>query len=684
MAIKLSVLAEDLNSSVSELKSLLKKYDFDWDDDNETVDSDIAELLEQELGTNKSSVDEVVDKVESNIEREIVKSQRKKVAGKGSGNSFRSSSMEVKTDFLEMNESMSVKELSEKTGINAAKLIGELMKNGIIANINQQLDYETVALILTDFGIVVKRLAQSSSSQELMSQDITQIIGDDDSDDLSERPPIITIMGHVDHGKTKLLDTIRNTDVVSGESGGITQHIAAYQIEHNGRKITFLDTPGHEAFTEMRSRGARLTDIAILVVSATEGVKPTTLEAINHSKEAGVPIIVAINKMDLPNANPDRVKSELAEHELIPEDWGGDVPMVPISALNGQGVPDLLDTIILLSDVNQYKANPNRPAVATVVETHVEPGLGPVATIVVNTGTLKNGQSFVVGDAYGKVKTLLDDKGKKLAKLPPAGCALLAGLSKTPHAGDILQITSSDKEARLKSEEIAMVRKNEQLSGANNLLEIVSKIKSGSLKVLKLIVKTDTKGSYDAINQSLAKIKHDEVTTKIIHHGVGTVTQSDIAMASASGAIVIGFHIDVDGNVQKIAEQKGVEVRNYKIIYELIDDITKFLSGMLEPEEIRIDLGLADVRQIFFTKRKEMIVGLKLTNGLFKKSAKIEVLKDDEVIGEGQLLGLQKGTEPVTEIKSPNECGIKFKGNVTLEEGMQLRAYEIEIRERSL
>jgi len=684
MAIKLSVLAEDLNSSVSELKSLLKKYDFDWDDDNETVDSDIAELLEQELGTNKSSVDEVVDKVESNIEREIVKSQRKKVAGKGSGNSSRSSSMEVKTDFLEMNESMSVKELSEKTGINAAKLIGELMKNGIIANINQQLDYETVALILTDFGIVVKRLAQSSSSQELMSQDITQIIGDDDSDDLSERPPIITIMGHVDHGKTKLLDTIRNTDVVSGESGGITQHIAAYQIEHNGRKITFLDTPGHEAFTEMRSRGARLTDIAILVVSATEGVKPTTLEAINHSKEAGVPIIVAINKMDLPNANPDRVKSELAEHELIPEDWGGDVPMVPISALNGQGVPDLLDTIILLSDVNQYKANPNRPAVATVVETHVEPGLGPVATIVVNTGTLKNGQSFVVGDAYGKVKTLLDDKGKKLAKLPPAGCALLAGLSKTPHAGDILQITSSDKEARLKSEEIAMVRKNEQLSGANNLLEIVSKIKSGSLKVLKLIVKTDTKGSYDAINQSLAKIKHDEVTTKIIHHGVGTVTQSDIAMASASGAIVIGFHIDVDGNVQKIAEQKGVEVRNYKIIYELIDDITKFLSGMLEPEEIRIDLGLADVRQIFFTKRKEMIVGLKLTNGLFKKSAKIEVLKDDEVIGEGQLLGLQKGTEPVTEIKSPNECGIKFKGNVTLEEGMQLRAYEIEIRERSL
>ena len=472
--------------------------------------------------------------------------------------------------------------------------------------------------------------------------------------------------------------------MVSGESGGITQHIAAYQIEHNGRKITFLDTPGHEAFTEMRSRGARLTDIAILVVAATEGVKPTTLEAINHSKEAGVPIIVAINKMDLPNANPDKVKSELAEHELIPEDWGGDVPMVPISALNGQGVPDLLDTILLLSDVNQYRANPNRAAVATVVETHVEPGLGPVATIVVNTGTLKTGQSFVVGDAYGKVKSLLDDKGKKLAKLPPAGCALLAGLSKTPHAGDILQITSGDREARLKSEEIAMVRKNEQLSGANNLLEIVSKIKSGTLKVLKLIVKTDTKGSYDAINQSLAKLKHDEVTTKIIHYGVGAVSQSDVAMASASGAIVIGFHTDVDSNVQKIAEQKGVEIRNYKIIYELIDDITQFLSGMLEPEEIRIDLGLAEVRQIFFTKRKEMIVGLKITNGLLKKSAKIEVLQDEEVIGEGQLIGLQKGSDPVDEIKAPNECGIKFKGNITLEEGMQLRAYEIEIRERTL
>jgi len=684
MAIKLSVLAEDLNSSVSELKSLLKKYDFDWNIEDESVDEDIAELLEQELGTNKTSLDEVVDKVESNIEREIVKSQRKKVAGKGSSGSSNNASSLVKTDFLEMNESISVKELSEKTGVNPAKLIGELMKNGIIANINQQLDYETVALIMSEFGIVVKKLAQSSTSQELMSQDISQIIGDEESEDLQERPPIITIMGHVDHGKTKLLDTIRNTDVVSGESGGITQHIAAYQIEHNGKKITFLDTPGHEAFTEMRSRGAKLTDIAILVVAATEGVKPTTIEAINHAKEAGVPIIVAINKMDLPNANPDKVKSELSEYELIPEDWGGNTPMVPLSALNGQGVSDLLDTILLLSEINSYKANPSRPAIATVVETHVEPGLGPVATIVVNTGTLQAGQPFVVGDAYGKVKSLLDDKGARLEKLPPSGAALLAGLSKTPHAGDILQITASDKEARLKSEEIAAVRKNEQLAGSNNLLEIVSKIKSGSLKLLKLIVKTDTKGSYDAINQSLAKIKHDEVTTKIIHHGVGAVSQSDIAMAAASGAIVIGFHTEIDGNVQKIAEQKGVEVRNYKIIYELIDDITKFLSGMLEPEEIRVDLGLADVRQIFFTKRKEMIVGLKITNGLLKKSAKIEVLKDEEVIGEGQLLGLQKGTDPVDEIKAPNECGIKFKGNIALEEGMQLRAYEIEIRERSL
>jgi translation initiation factor IF-2 len=684
MAIKLSVLAEDLNSSVSELKKMLKQYDFAWNVEDESVDPDIAELLEQELGTNKSSVDEVVDKVEINLEREIVKSQRKQVAGKSNVTNSNKQSATLKTDFLEMADSISVKELSEKTGINAAKLIGELMKNGIISNINQQLDYETVALIMSEFGIVVKRLAQTSSTSELLSQDISQIMGEDDTEDLESRPPIITIMGHVDHGKTKLLDTIRNANVVASESGGITQHIAAYQIKHKEKKITFLDTPGHEAFTEMRSRGAKLTDIAILVVSAAEGVKPTTIEAINHAKEAKVPLIVAINKMDLDTANPDKVKSELAEYEVLPEDWGGEVPMVPISALTGMGVEDLLDTIVLLSDVNQYKANPKRPPVCTVVETHVAPGLGPVATIVVNAGTLELGQPFVVGDAYGKVKSLLDDKGNKLNSLPPSGAALLAGLSKTPHAGDVLQVTNSDKEARLRAEEIAMHRKNEFLNGANNLLEIVSRIKSGSLKVLKLIVKTDTKGSFDAISQSLAKIKHDEVTTKIIHYGVGAVTQSDIAMATASGAIVISFHTETDPNVQKIAEQRGVEVRNYKIIYELIDDITQFLSGMLEPEEVRIDLGKAEVRQIFFTKRKEMIVGLKITNGLLKKSAKIEVVKDDEVIGVGQLLGLQKGTESVTEIKAPNECGIKFKGNIALEEGMKLQAYEIEIRQRSL
>lgn len=684
MVVLLSDLAEDLNSSVSELQSMLKKYDLDWNPDSDSIDDDVAELLEGELGTKKSTVEALVEKVEEGLEREIVKTQRKQVAGKTNQKNSDEDNEEFKTNQLEIAETISVKELSEKTGINAAKLIGELMRNGILANINQKLDYDTVALILSEFDIIVKKVASSSSFADLMSQDISQILAGDEPEDLKSRPPIITIMGHVDHGKTKLLDTIRSTNVVASESGGITQHIAAYQVEHNKSKITFLDTPGHEAFTEMRSRGARLTDIAILVVAATEGVKPTTIEAINHAKDAGVPIIVAINKMDLPNANPDKVKSELAEYELIPEDWGGETMMVPVSALTGDGVDQLLDTILLLSQVNDYKANPTRPAVATVVETHVAPGLGPVATVVVNAGTLKIGQTFVVGDAYGRVKSLTSDSGKKLLKLPPSAPALLAGLSKTPFAGDILQVCMSEKTARLKADNIAHVRKNESLTSASNLSEIVSRIKSGDLKVLKLILKTDTKGSYDAISQSLAKIQHAEVTAKIIHHGVGTITQTDIAMAAASGALVLGFHTSMDSNVQRIAEQRNVEVRHYKIIYELIDDITRFLSGMLEPEEVRTDLGKAEVRAIFFTKRKEMIVGLKITNGMLKKTAKLDVYKDDELVGEGRIITLKKAKDPVDEVKAPNECGIKFTGNLTLEEGMVLHAYEIEMRERTL
>ena len=552
------------------------------------------------------------------------------------------------------------------------------------SNINQSLDYETASLVLSEFDIKVNKVTGTGSTDELLSRDVDSLIGEEEKENLSERPPIITIMGHVDHGKTKLLDTIRNANVVAGEAGGITQHVAAYQISHNEKKITFIDTPGHEAFTEMRSRGAKLTDIAILVVAATEGVKPTTIEAINHAKDAGVPIIVAINKMDLPEANPEKVKTELLEYGLQAEDWGGKTVMVPISALKGDGIDKLLDMILLVAEMEVYTANPDRPAIATAVETHKEPGLGPVATIIVNTGTLKTGDVVVLGNSYGKVKAMMDDAGVRIEEALPSAPVLIAGLSSTPLAGDVLQVCKNEKEAKERANQIQSIRTGERLASKAPLLEIITKIAKGEMKVLKLIIKTDTKGSFDAIRGSLDKINHDEVMVNVIHHAVGPVTQSDIAMAAAGQAIIIAFHAATPTEVFKLAEQKSVEIRSYKIIYKLIEDITAFLSGMLDPEEVVTELGKAELRQIFFSKKNEYILGCKITNGVMKKGSLLRVLRDGEVFGEATLNSLRKGEENVDELKSGNECGLKVTFKDKFEEGDLLEAYEVTFVERKL
>ena len=684
MVVKLKELAENLNSSIEELTGLLKKLEFDYDEKNLEVDEDIAELLEDEIGTTKSDIENIASNIEGTMDREIKKTARKKTAGKNKVFKRGSLDSSIKSDSLDVSESITVKEICEKTGISPAKLIGELMKNGIIANINQSLDIDTAMVILPEFGIKVNRVSKTGSTDDLLNRDVDTLIGEEDSENLSERPPIITIMGHVDHGKTKLLDTIRNTNVVAGEAGGITQHVAAYQITHNEKKITFIDTPGHEAFTEMRARGAKLTDIAILVVAATEGVKPTTIEAINHAKDAGVPIIVAINKMDLPEANPDRVKTELLEHGLQAEDWGGNVIMVPISALKGDGIDKLLDMILLVSEVENYKANPNRAAIATAVETHQEPGLGPVATVIVNSGTLKMGDFVVLGNSYGKIKAMLDDNGNRVDIAPPSFPVLIAGLSSTPLAGDVLQVCKNDKEAKDRANQISEIRTNERLASKAPLLEIVTKIAKGDLKVLKLIIKTDTKGSFDAIKGSLEKIKHDEVMIDIIHHAVGEVSQSDVAMAAAGQSIIIAFHTKTSIDVSKLAEQKGVEIRSYEIIYKLIEDITAFLSGMLDPEEVVTELGKAELRQIFFSKKNEYILGCKITNGLMKKGATLRVIRNGENVGEARLDSLRKGDENVTELKAGNECGLKVHFKESFEEGDLLEAYEVSFVERKL
>jgi len=684
MPISLKELAEKLDSSVEALKIRLNELDFEYDIENEAVEDDLAELLEDEMGA-KSDTESLVDKIEENLQREIVQKQRKKTAGRGaSGKKVAKSNESLKVDKLEIGAVISLKELAEKTGINAAKLIGELMKNGVIANINQQLDFDTASLLAADFGVTLKKETEEASSQDIMAGNLESLIGEEEAEDLEERPAIITIMGHVDHGKTKLLDTIRNTDVVAGESGGITQHVAAYSVFKNGKKITFLDTPGHEAFTEMRARGAKVTDIAILVVAATEGVKPTTIEAINHAKDAGVPIIVAINKMDLPAANPDKVMGELVEYGLQPEEWGGDTVMVKISALKGEGVDKLLEMILLVAEVQDLKANPNRPAVGTVVETHLDTGLGRVATIIVNTGTLRVGDNIVIGSAYGKVKVMKDHNYNNIEAGTPSAPLLVAGLTGDPHTGDLLQVVKNEKAARERALEIATVRKDERLSKGGSIDELVAKIQAGELKILKIILKADTKGSIEAIKKTLDGIESDEVKASIIHSGVGAITETDVMMASAAGALLYGFHVKLPDNIAKSAERMRVEVKLYKIIYELVNDTKRILSGLLSPEIVINELGKADVRQIFLTKKKEMILGLKITNGKLVKKSTLRILRNGEVIGEGVLDTLRKVDKVVDEIKSGNECGIKFVGPIPVEVGDVLEAYTTEERERTL
>jgi len=726
---KLADLAKKLEITQKDLRLKLKELGFEVKSTAKTVEDDIAELILAELkggnvsgnasvnasGKNSSvseevgadeglkletdvNTDDVADVydelIHQQLEKEVVKSQRKKTAGKGDDKKKKPEENVPRPEvaqidakghkIVEILETISVKELAEKSGISVAKIIGELMKNGILANINQQIDFETVLIISEDLGIKVKQKHTVASADEILGRDITNLLKEEDETVLKTRPPVVVVMGHVDHGKTKLLDAIRSTNVVASESGGITQHIGAYQVEKKGRLITFLDTPGHEAFTEMRARGAKVTDIAILVVAADEGIKPQTVEAINHAKEAEVPIIVAINKMDKPTANPDLVKGQLAEHGLQPEDWGGKTICVPISALKGEGIDDILDMILLVADMENLKANPDRAAVGTVVEAHLDHSIGPVATVLVNTGTLKVGDCVVVGSSFGKVKAMFNSSGKKITEAPPSAPVRIAGLDKTPFSGDILQAMPDEKSARQKAECIGLMQKQAKESGGSSLSQLITTVKSD--KMLKLIIKADTKGSLEAIKGSLAKIKDEDVALKIIHSGVGHINESDIMMASASKGFVIGFHADFDSpHAKTTAENEHVEVRMYKIIYELLDDVKKLLSGLLEPDIVTVELGKAEVMQIFLTKKKEMIVGCRVTGGKITKDSKLRVIRKDEILTQdAQMVSLQRGVTPAPDVSEGEECGIKYAGNIKVQAGDVFEAYRMEKHQRGL
>lgn len=622
-------------------------------------------------------------------EREIVQSQRKKMAGKDNSRpqvkQAPTVSHTVKYDpnrVVEVPDVISVKEFAEKSGLGAAKIIGELMKNGILANINQQIDFDTAMVIAEDLRVKIKKRQTVASAEDLFMGNLETLMKEHDSSLLEVRPPIVVIMGHVDHGKTKLLDYIRNTSVMESEAGGITQHIAAYQAEKNGRKITFLDTPGHEAFTAMRARGARVTDIAVLVVSADEGIKPQTLEALQHARDAKVPIIVAITKVDKPNADIEKVKGELAGVDLVPEEWGGSTVIVPVSAVTGQGVQELLDMILLVADMGNLKANPNRQGVGTVIEAHLDHSLGPVATIIVNTGMIRLMDNIVIGEGYGRLKVMLDHTGNKIKSAGPSSPVLIAGLTEKAVSGDLVQVVPDEKTARMRAITIKNLRKAQQKE--RGVGEIISAISSGQLKTLKLVLKADTNGSLEALKHSIAEIKHEDVGVKIILSGVGDVTESDVMMAAASGAIVMGFSVKANQHVIAAAERENVEVIHYDIIYKLLDDIKKILNGLLEPEFIEVILGELEVKAIFFSKKKEMIIGCMVKSGIAQNKVKMRVIRKGENIGEVTVTSLQKGQESVHEVREGAECGLKVSGPIKAEVGDLLIPYKMDKKIRTL
>ena len=554
-------------------------------------------------------------------------------------------------------EVITIKELAEKMKMQPSVIVKKLFLQGQMVTVNQEISYEEAENIAIDYDIMCEQEVKVDVIEELLKED------EEKEENLVERAPVICVMGHVDHGKTSLLDAIRKTNVTDKEAGGITQHIGAYMVEAGGRKITFLDTPGHEAFTAMRMRGANATDIAILVVAADDGVMPQTVEAINHAKAAGIEIIVAVNKIDKPNADINRVKQELAEYELIPEDWGGSTVFAPVSAKTGEGIKELLDMVLLTADILELKANPKRKARGLVIEAELDKGRGPVATILMQKGTLKVGDFVSAGACYGKVRAMLDDKGRRVKEAGPSTPVEILGLNDVPEAGEVFIAHDSDKTAKSFADTYKAqnkVKKLEETKSKMSLDDVFSQIKEGNLKELNLIVKADVQGSVEAVKQSLVKLSNDEVVVKCIHGGVGAVNESDVSLAAASNAIIIGFNVRIDANAKETAEREGVDVRLYKVIYQAIDDVEAAMKGMLDPIFEEKVIGHAEVRQIFKASAVGNIAGSYVTDGMFQRGCKIRITRAGEQIYEGELASLKRFKDDVKEVKAGYECGLVF------------------------
>jgi translation initiation factor IF-2 len=582
---------------------------------------------------------------------------------------------------VQVPEAIVVSELANRMSEKVSDVVKSLMNNGIMATQNQSIDADTAELIVEEFGHRVVRVSDSDV------EDVIKII-EDDAKDLKPRPPVITIMGHVDHGKTSLLDAIRNAKVVAGEAGGITQHIGAYQVTtESGAKLTFLDTPGHAAFTSMRARGAQVTDIVVLVVAADDAVMPQTIEAIHHAKAANVPMIVAINKIDRPAADANKVRTDLLQHSVIVEKMSGEVQDVEVSALTGQGLDELLEAIALQSELLELKANPDRAAQGAVIEAQLDIGRGPVATVLIETGTLRRGDIFVVGEQWGKVRALIDDKGERIEEAGPSVPVEVLGLNGTPEAGDVLNVTSTEAQAREIAEYRANAAKEKRAAAgaAVTLDQLMANAKaSESVSELPILVKGDVQGSTEAIVQAMAKIGNDEVRVRVLHSGVGAITESDIALAEASGAPVIGFNVRANASARQSANQKGVEIRYYSIIYDLVDDIKAAASGLLSAEVRENFIGYANIKEVFKVSNVGMIAGCLVTEGVARRSAGVRLLRDDVVIHEGTLKTLKRFKDEVPEVQSGQECGMAFEKYEDIRPNDVIEIFEREEVERTL
>lgn len=582
----------------------------------------------------------------------------------------------ISEDTILVRDGMTVGELSEVLSVNSTELIKKLfMELKIMANINQSLTLEQIELIAMDYGKEIQE------EVEINKEDLDLYFEvEDEEKNLKERAPIVTIMGHVDHGKTTLLDTIRNTRVTAGEAGGITQHIGAYQVRTKDKKITFLDTPGHAAFTTMRARGAKITDVTILVVAADDGVMPQTIEAINHAKAADVPIIVAVNKMDKPQANPDRVMNELVEYGLISEEWGGDTIFVPISALKGEGIDELLENILLVTEMQELKANPNRLALGTVIEAKLDKGRGAVATLLVQNGTLNVGDPLVVGNTYGRVRAMINDRSKNIHAAKPSTPVEITGLQDVPNAGDRFVVFGDEKTARQIGEKRQQqyIETTRQANSAVSLDTLFEQMKQGEMKDLNIIIKADVQGSVEALAMSLAKIDVEGVNVRIIHTGVGAINESDITLAVASSAVVIGFNVRPDNNAKQMAATEQVDIRLHSIIYKVIEEIEAAMTGLLDPEFVEKVIGLAEVRQVYKVSKIGTIAGAYVTEGKVSRDGKVRVIRDSVVIYEGEIDTLRRFKDDVKEVQSGYECGMTVENFNDIKEGDVFEVYIME------